>query len=335
MSQWFGKYRAFVRDNHDPERMGRLRLEISTVLGSGRENWSEWAAPCLPYGGIDDCGMFLIPEEGATVWAEFEGGQAEYPIWSGVWLAKSNPAEQPEESKRLCNKTNCQDCGDRLEHQANCHDNLEHKKYHSHPVYYCPKVKVLLKTETGHTILADDRDGSEVLKIIDRSGQCIVLESPVKPQLQTNNSLKRGIKEAGNGNQLDLSSQIVGQKARMQFTDLSGQKILLEAWQDKEKIHLVSGNRNQTRTQKILLDTTKGREKILIQGLNGKQQIVIDSTSGQEKITITDRAGQSIKLSSAPGRESISLTDKLGSRIFMDGLMGNIIIKAANSLILG
>ena len=93
-NRWYGKYRAFVRDNNDPERLGRVRLEIPAVLGSGRENWSEWAAPCFPYGGNDDTGMFLIPEEGASVWAEFEGGVVQYPIWTGVWLAKSNPGEQ-------------------------------------------------------------------------------------------------------------------------------------------------------------------------------------------------------------------------------------------------
>lgn len=331
----FGKYRAFVRDNNDPERLGRLRLEIPMVLGNGRDNWSEWAAPCLPYGGNDDCGMFLIPEEGASVWAEFEGGIVQYPIWSGVWLAKSDPGEQPEEAKRICSQANCKDCSDRLEHQSNRHDNLEHKKFHNHPAYYCPKLKVLLKTETGHTILADDRDGSEVLKIIDRSGQVILLESSVKPELQVGNSLKRGTREAINGNQLDISSQIIGRKAKVQFMDLCRQQILLEAWQDKEKIHIHSCNKSQTRWQKILLDNTKGREKIIIHGLNGKQSIEIDSTAGKEKITLNDPAGQSVTINGAPGRESISLKDKTGSQIFMDGLMGNIVIKATNKLIIG
>lgn len=35
-NRWYGKYRAFVRDNNDPERLGRVRLEIPAVLGSGR-----------------------------------------------------------------------------------------------------------------------------------------------------------------------------------------------------------------------------------------------------------------------------------------------------------
>ena len=166
-NRWFGKYRAFVRDNNDPERLGRVRLEIPAVLGSGRENWSEWAYPCFPYGGNEDTGMFFVPEEGASVWAEFEGGQVQHPIWSGVWLAQSNPGEQPEESKRECSDCACLDCEDKQEHQGHAHDQREHTKYHGHPPYYCPRLKVLLKTETGHTILADDSDEKECLKIIE------------------------------------------------------------------------------------------------------------------------------------------------------------------------
>jgi hypothetical protein len=36
--RWFGKYRAFVRDNNDPERLGRCRLEVPAVLGTGEES---------------------------------------------------------------------------------------------------------------------------------------------------------------------------------------------------------------------------------------------------------------------------------------------------------
>jgi len=96
--RWYGKYRAFVRDTQDPDRLGRLRLEIPAVLGAGSENWSAWASPCLPYGGNPDCGLYLIPEVGASVWAEFEAGDPQHPIWSGVWLAGKNPGEMPVEA---------------------------------------------------------------------------------------------------------------------------------------------------------------------------------------------------------------------------------------------
>jgi len=193
-NRWYGKYRAFVRDNNDPERLGRCRLEIPAVLGTGRENWSEWAWPCFPYGGNEDVGVFLVPEEGASVWAEFEGGNVQYPIWTGVWLAKSNPGEQPEESKRLCSDPTCRDCEDKVEHRPDRHDDLEHKKYHGHPPYYCPRRKVLLKTETGHTIVVDDRDEEEFLKVIDRGGQILHMECRVKRDVQVGNTRRRGEK---------------------------------------------------------------------------------------------------------------------------------------------
>ena len=69
---------------------------------------------------------------------------------------------------------------------------------------------MLLKTETGHTILADDRDGEELLRIIDRAGQILTMEGKVKPEMQSGNALRRGTKDAEKGDQLDIASQIVG-----------------------------------------------------------------------------------------------------------------------------
>ncbi len=331
-NRWYGKYRAFVRDNTDPERLGRVRMEIPAVLGSGRENWSEWAAPCFPYGGNDDAGVFLVPEPGASVWAEFEGGQVQYPIWSGVWLARSNPGEQPAESKRLCATADCLDCEDKVERAADRQDDLEHRKYHGHPPYYCPRMKVLLKTETGHTILADDRDGSERLKIIDRAGQIIHLEGPVKPGLQAGNSLRRGERDAERGDQLALASQIVNRRGKIEITDLARQSVLLEAWQDREKVCIQSCDAARARWQKVLIDTTRGREKIRLVGLCGLQEVLIDSTAGQEMITLRDQAGQTIVMNSAAGQ--IRATDRAGSTVIMDGSGGNVVVRSSNKVLI-
>ena len=175
--RFFGKYRAFVRDNHDPERLGRCRLEVPAVLGVGPENWSDWAYPCFPFGGIDNCGTFLVPPEGASVWAEFEGGDPQFAIWTGVWLAGSNPGEMPDEAKRLCSGNECSYCPDAREHGVNVADNLEHRKFHAHPPYWCPKVYVLAKSPAGHIVLFDDRENDACIRIVDSSGQEIKLES--------------------------------------------------------------------------------------------------------------------------------------------------------------
>ena len=333
-NRWYGKYRAFIRDNNDPERLGRCRLEIPAVLGKGRDNWSDWACPCFPYGGNEDIGVFLVPEEGASVWAEFEGGNIQYPIWSGVWLAKSNPGEQPEESKRLCSDPTCHDCEDKVEHKPDRRDNLEHRKYHDHPPYYCPRRKVLLKTETGHTIVVDDRDEEEFFKIIDRAGQILHMDCRVKRDVQTGNARRRGTKDAEQGDQLDIDSDIREQRARIEITDLCRQFMRWEAWKDKEKIHIQSCDKTRARWQKILIDSTKGREKVHVWGLCGTQEILIDSTAGAEMIRLTDKAGQVIVMNAAAGQERIQATDKSGSVMLMDGVMGNIIVRSSNKVLI-
>ncbi len=330
--RWYGKYRAFVRDNNDPERLGRCRLEVPAVLGQGRENWSDWASPCFPYGGNEDTGMFLIPEEGASVWAEFEGGQVQYPIWAGVWLAGSNPGEQPTESKRLCLEPTCHDCEDKVEHKRDRRDDLEHKKYHGHPPYTCPRRKVLLKTETGHTIVVDDRDEEEFLKIIDRAGQILHMDCRVKRNIQTGNALRRGTRDAEQGDPLDIASDIKDQRARVEITDLCRQFLRLEASHEREKIHIQSSDKTRSRWQKILLDTTKGREKVHLWGLGGAQEILIDSTAGAETIRLRDKAGQVLVLDAA--RRRIEARDGAGSRMVLDGARGNVIVRSAKKVLI-
>src|SRR6185503_17222413 len=84
--RFYGKYRALVVDNADPENRGRLRLRIPSVLGE--KVTSGWALPCLPYGGTADQGFFFIPERDAMGWVEFEAGNLDYPIWVGAFWGK-------------------------------------------------------------------------------------------------------------------------------------------------------------------------------------------------------------------------------------------------------
>ncbi len=91
-SRFYGKYRAFVADNNDPEHRGRLRLRIPSVLGPSVV--SGWAMPCAPYGGAPGEGFFFIPAKNAGVWAEFEAGLLEYPIWVGTFWSKPGGATE-------------------------------------------------------------------------------------------------------------------------------------------------------------------------------------------------------------------------------------------------
>jgi hypothetical protein len=89
VKQFFGKYRGTVENNLDPQQQGRVQVSVPAVLGQGSLSW---AMPCAPYAG-SGVGLFTVPPRGANVWVEFEGGDPDYPIWSGCfWGTGEVPA---------------------------------------------------------------------------------------------------------------------------------------------------------------------------------------------------------------------------------------------------
>jgi uncharacterized protein involved in type VI secretion and phage assembly len=87
----YGKFRGIVVDNQDPEKRARLKLLVPSVLA---DQESDWALPCLPYGGIAQQGMFMVPDVDAQVWVEFEEGDINRPIWVGTfWQQDGDPPE--------------------------------------------------------------------------------------------------------------------------------------------------------------------------------------------------------------------------------------------------
>jgi len=89
MTDFLSKYRGTVENNVDPMQLGRIQVNVPSVLGEGRMSW---AMPCVPYAG-PGVGFFAIPPVGANIWVEFEGGNLDYPIWSGCfWGVGEVPA---------------------------------------------------------------------------------------------------------------------------------------------------------------------------------------------------------------------------------------------------
>lgn len=89
-SRFYGKFRATVVQNVDPEKRGRLQLMIPDVLGPVPSTWAE---ACTPLAGPTGppMGVYMVPPIGAGIWAEFEQGDPNYPIWAGCrWGAQSD-----------------------------------------------------------------------------------------------------------------------------------------------------------------------------------------------------------------------------------------------------
>jgi uncharacterized protein involved in type VI secretion and phage assembly len=88
--RFYGKYRGKVTSNVDPHSMGRIRANVPAVFG---DEESGWALPSAPYGG-PGVGFFFVPPIDANVWIEFEGGNPDYPIWTGCfWGLTESPVK--------------------------------------------------------------------------------------------------------------------------------------------------------------------------------------------------------------------------------------------------
>lgn len=120
-NRYYGKYRGFVSDNADPEKLGRCKLVVPSVMG---ETVGAWALPCTPYGGASGIGFIAVPPIGAQVIAEFMEGDISAPLWTGTFWR--TPSELPPEFS-----------GNEG-----------------------PTAKVM-KTESGNLLIMEDKDGEE------------------------------------------------------------------------------------------------------------------------------------------------------------------------------
>jgi uncharacterized protein involved in type VI secretion and phage assembly len=93
---FYGKYRATVTDNNDPNQSGCVKVQVPALFDDSE---TDWATPCVPY-ATPDHGFFVMPEIGDTVWVEFEAGDPSRPIWTGGWFPQGKaPALKPEQKQ--------------------------------------------------------------------------------------------------------------------------------------------------------------------------------------------------------------------------------------------
>lgn len=201
--QYFGKYRGFVADNEDPEQRGRLKLKVPTVLG---EEVTGWALPCLPFGGLANQGLFLVPEPDSQIWVEFEEGNLDQPIWTGTFWQQSG--DPPEEAAKT------------------------------------PPTTRVLRTPSGHVLQFDDAEGEEQIRLhhsseaellIDPEGS-IVLTDKAGSKLTLDAAGNTVVLEDSNGNTLTMSSSGTviedanGNKVEMASSGITvkGQQVVIE-----------------------------------------------------------------------------------------------------------
>jgi uncharacterized protein involved in type VI secretion and phage assembly len=98
-NRFFGKYRGVVTDID----AGTLRIKAK-VPGVLADQPTGWARACVPFAG-PDMGIAFLPEIGAGVWIEFEGGDVSYPIWVGCfWHDGEQPSDATASVKAIVTK---------------------------------------------------------------------------------------------------------------------------------------------------------------------------------------------------------------------------------------
>lgn len=169
----YGKYRGFVSDNADPDKRARIKLTVPALLG---DQVTDWALPCLPCGGLAKQGFFSVPGVGAQVWVEFEGGNLDFPIWSGsFWQQASDVPPEVQDQP----------------------------------------TSQLWRSAKGHLLLLEDKDDVEEVKLLHLSGANLDMDhdgnlaltdqAGAKLTLDAKNG--KVLLEDANGNSLTLDSQ--------------------------------------------------------------------------------------------------------------------------------
>lgn len=117
--QYFGKYSGVVKDNRDSEKLGKVKVSVPSIFPPDE---LMLARPALPFG------TYFVPENDTAVWVEFEGGDSQLPLWTGVQSVSGSWAQEAD---------------------------LD------------PPQKRVFKTPAGHLLLFDDKSGEELVKIVD------------------------------------------------------------------------------------------------------------------------------------------------------------------------
>jgi len=79
--RFYGKYRGTVLLNLDPQGIGRILASVPAVSALLP---TSWCMPCYPLAGKLQ-GISYVPQIGAGVWIEFEGGDPDKPVWTGCF----------------------------------------------------------------------------------------------------------------------------------------------------------------------------------------------------------------------------------------------------------
>lgn len=233
--RFYGKYRGFVVDNADPEKLGRLTLRVPSLLGP--DVVTGWALPCVPYGGAVNQGFLFVPEKEAGVWVEFEEGDLEFPIWTGTFWSK------PSGDSELPKPNNDQGKEDPSKEDSSPQD---------------PPTRKIIKTGAKHSIQFEDAADKEMVMLLDgKHNHVITLDKKgititegVKHYVILMNDKGITMTDGQNQHSITLAEKAVTIDSKADV-NINGDKIVITA---KGELTITAGGELTAKGSKILLN---------------------------------------------------------------------------------
>ena len=251
-----GVHMGVVEYNIDPLKQGRCKVRIPSIHGTEISIETidlPWASPLGLAGGLHDFGTVTVPPVGSMVYVLFLVGDPEKPLYAGgVYRNLTDTPSSKEETKHIRVQANVKK------------SRVTGKELPDRPIsmgewvlplgpevpleilgtVYEPTTHLLFKSQKGATVVVHDRDCFEEMKIIDRSGQGVFMNSALTVNANASNASRRAGRVAKDPVPVDYST-VVGQTSTLELVGATGQGIRIVSRKNSEFIEVASkGNSN-------------------------------------------------------------------------------------------
>ena len=177
-SRYYSFYPGIVVDNADPEKRGRVKVELPSILGPGKIHGT-WAEPVDMRLSGSGTGEFFPPYVGQMVQVMFEHGDLNYPCYKGGHYSKN---ELPQAF-------------------LDGYPNVRGFVFKSGQTILVDEnegqQKIVIKNPSGSQVVIDDTSGKETASLIHKLGSKIYMDENGAVIMQSKSGCT--IKEADDG----------------------------------------------------------------------------------------------------------------------------------------
>lgn len=322
LKAYHGAYRGYVEYVNDPLQVGRVKVRVPAIHGLPAQVPTEglpWAYVSAPFGGGHDFGSKMIPPVGTTVFVMFEMGSKEFPIVLGTWDGNpSHPSPMGRNSKKTLPKGKIS-MSPSPDQPWVAPPGPDSPKEFLLQLNNAPERYIPFKSPKGAVLDIEDRDGVEHTHIVDRTGQGLFIEGPVKENApdgalypaNRGNQAQRGLRTALQGNSLPLESSVASESSIV-LVDLGGQSVVLHT----------KNNANS-----ILLSSKQGEVKEPTVGGNietpGVSNAILELAGGHKIINleVTSNGSPVAKLAIDGNLGTITITSPLMTKVSSENIV--------------